>query len=90
MTQTFENIRTFTATGRENFRSWFAAHAREGISVEACMEKAVDTCEDRLQRGDDLGYELSQFDTVSKNPEIWMADRTDFEIYKTDENGTEL
>lgn len=87
--KTFPTIVNFSDSGRLRFRDWMSRNVQPNKIGDALVGQCLDVCADRLQRGDDLGFEVSRLDSISGNPEIWMARSEDFEIAILDENGEE-
>lgn len=66
-----------TERGADKFNTFFAAHARDGVSMQAVMFEMLDVMQDRASMDESLSYELGRQYTSSGNPEVLTLDAED-------------
>jgi hypothetical protein len=69
-----------TETGTTKFNIFFAAAAKEGVSMQAVMFELLDILADRASMGESLSYELGSQYTITGRPEILRLDASDVAV----------
>lgn len=69
-----------TQSGVDKFNTFFAAHAKTGVSMQAVTLEMLDIMQDRASMDESLSYELGRQYTLSGNPEILRLDDTDIRL----------
>lgn len=71
-----------TETGAAKFNSFFAAAAKNGVSMQAVMFELLDILADRASNGESLSYELGSQYTSTGRPEILRLSDSDITVTK--------
>jgi hypothetical protein len=73
-----------TQTGADKFNGFFAAHAKDGVSMQAVMFEVLDVLQERASMDESLVYELGRQYTISGNPELLTFGASDVEVTEGD------
>lgn len=81
----FKTISGFTPAGRARFveflRDAYGPEYYESrVSLEACEAECIEACEQRLNAGETMSWEISQYETPLRRTTEFRADEDDFVV----------
>lgn len=74
-----------TEAGANKFNSFFAASAKDGVSMQAVMFELLDVLTDRAGMSESFSYELGGQFTNSGRPEVLNLDAADVTVTEEDD-----